>query len=643
MSSRQLQSAEGLHAVAAERARRAAAALLALQRPEGYWRADVSAGVTLEPDYILLQLWLHAPVDGRWTPPTRPLVDKAARSMLRRQLPGGGFSIFPEGPADLNATIKAYCALKLAGLAADDPCMTKAREVILAQGGIHAANSYVKLNFSFLGLFPRDCCPSVPPEMMLLPHDYIYRMSSWTRAIVIPLSIIHGRGAQRPVPDGFDLQELFLETPGEGSKKGDRRFFTWRNAFLTLDRAAKLWERHGPGGMRRKAILRAEQWILERTRYSGGLGAIYPPMLYTIMALDVLGYAPEHPDRVEAQRQFDALMIEGDDQLRFQPGLSPVRDTALASFAVGESGFANAQEDCRTGDWLLSKEVRRPGDWSVKRPKTEPSGWYAQFANEFYPNIDDTALVLLGLEHAQASNTTSLDASIKRAVQWLLAMQSKNGGWAAFDVDNSWKAVAEMPFAERNAMLDLPCPDITGRVLEALCRRGVPQEHPSIVRGVDYLIRTQEQDGSWYGRWGVDYVYGTFLALRGLQAAGVSDREAAVLRGGEWLRAVQNADGGWGESCESYSSNTFIPAPSTPSQTAWAILGLIAGGDDRSSSLQKGIEHLIRTQRADGQWEEELATGTGFPGVFYLSYDLYRNSFPLLALSSYSRRKREVA
>jgi squalene-hopene/tetraprenyl-beta-curcumene cyclase len=388
--------------------------------------------------------------------------------------------------------------------------------------------------------------------------------------------------------------------------------------------------------------------MLERTKYSDGLAAIYPSMQYVIMALDLLGYAPDHPDRVEAQRQFDSLMVESEDEVFFQPCFSPVWDTAIAGYALGEAGCAPQPALDRMADWLLTKEVRRKGDWSVKRPNVEPSGWYFEFANEFYPDIDDTAMVLLSLLHARASNGPAQEACVKRAVNWLLAMQSKDGGWAAFDVDNNWEPLSFVPFADHNAMLDPSCPDITGRVLEALCKYGLSSDHPAIAKGIDYLIRTQEQDGSWYGRWGVNYVYGTCLALRGLKAAGVSDREAYVLRAGEWIRSIQNADGGWGESCESYRTHCYAPAASTPSQTAWAVLGLMASGDRTSSSLQKGIEWLVENQTVEGIWNEDLSTGTGFPQVFYLSYHLYRNSFPLLALAGFlntgtERRNQAVA
>jgi squalene-hopene/tetraprenyl-beta-curcumene cyclase len=360
-----------------------------------------------------------------------------------------------------------------------------------------------------------------------------------------------------------------------------------------------------------------------------------------VMMLDLLGYPPDHPDRAEAQRAFLALLVEdqGNDQsgFFFQPCYSVVWDTGIVAYVLGEAQTTPAGALSRTADWLLSKEVRRKGDWSVKRPHVEPSGWYFEFANEFYPDIDDTAQVLLALAHARSRDAVRQDACVKRALDWLLAMQGKDGGWAAFDVDNDWQILNAIHFADHNAMLDPSCPDITGRVLEALAAHGFPSDHAAVRRGVDFLRRCQEMDGSWYGRWGVDYIYGTFLALRGLQASGESDREAYILRAGEWLRAIQNADGGWGESCASYDHGTFVAGPSTPSQTAWGILGLLAGGDTQSSSVRAGVEWLIDRQRPDGRWDEDYSTGTGFPRVFYLKYHLYRNSFPVLALAAYRK------
>jgi squalene-hopene/tetraprenyl-beta-curcumene cyclase len=620
---------------------RAVEAFSRIQHPDGYWWGDLTADTTLESDYILLQLWMHPPADGVWNPPSRALIGRAVESILARQLPDGGFNIYAKGPAEISATVKAYFALKVAGMSPDDPRLARARERILELGGIQNANSYVKINLSLFGLYPREFAPAVPPEVMLLGNA-IYEMSSWTRAIVIPLSIVHAANPRSPVPAGFHLNELWK--PGvKPDFRNDEGFFSWRNFFLTIDKALKMYERLAPQTLRRRAVKLAEKWMLERTRYSDGVGAIYPPMMYAIMAFDVLGYAKDHPDRVEAVEQFERLMVNDERGFFFQPCFSPVWDTAIAGFALGLTGIAPRERLSRAAGWLLSKEVRRKGDWSVKRPDTEPSGWYFEFANEFYPDIDDTAMVLLALKHAQAGDRAKQAACVQRAVNWLLAMQSKDGGWAAFDVDNNKEMLSWVPFADHNAMLDPTCPDITGRVLEALCEHGVPKTHPAVRRGAEYLLRTQEDDGSWYGRWGVDYIYGTFLALRGLRAAGVGDREAAVLRAAEWLRSVQNADGGWGESCESYQRNSFVGAESCASQTAWAVMGLIAAGDVRSESVRKGIDYLVETQRADGRWDEELTTGTGFPRVFYLTYHLYRDSFPLMALASYQRASEGAA
>jgi squalene-hopene/tetraprenyl-beta-curcumene cyclase len=378
--------------------------------------------------------------------------------------------------------------------------------------------------------------------------------------------------------------------------------------------------------------------MLERLKHSDGLGAIYPPMMYSVMALDVLGFAKDDPVRAGALDQFNRLMVDDGERFFFQPCFSPVWDTAIGAYALAQGDPQN-----RTlrpaADWLLAREVRRKGDWTVKRPSTEPSGWAFEYRNEFYPDIDDTAMVLLALSQAHGSDTAAHRACEKRALAWLLAMQSGDGGWAAFDADNNWEFLSNVPFADHNAMLDPTCPDITGRVLEALSAQGLDRNHPAVQRGVEWLVRNQQPDGSWYGRWGVAYIYGTCFALRGLAASGENDREAHVLRAGEWLRSIQNADGGWGESCASYDNGIFTAGASTPSQTAWAILGLIAGGDPNSLSVQHGIEYLLETQRSDGSWAEELATGTGFPKVFYLNYHLYKDYFPLLALSSFVKAR----
>ncbi len=644
-----LQISETLIGSSRETLQRAAQQLLNLQHPDGYWCALLTADTTLESDYILLQLWLHPPTaDGIWNPPNRDQIGRAADRILSQQLPDGGFNIYAKGPSEISACVKAYFALKLASLiypalAPVDPRLARLRDRIIDLGGIQAANSYTKVNLSLFDLYPREGTPSIPPEILLLPGKLLYQMSSWTRAIVVSLAIVHAHDPKRPVPAGFTLEELFV--PGKSTVfESDDSWLSWRKTFIQSDKILKLWEKYGHARIRQTALRKCEHWMLERMRHSQGLGAIYPPMQYSIMAMDVLGYKPDHPVRLEAIRQFDALMVDDGETLFFQPCFSPVWDTAIGGFALGEAAAAGA-DIAATGpaltkaiDWLLKREIRRKGDWSVKRPNTEPSGWAFEFENDWYPDIDDTAMVMLAFPHFKASSEAAQEATRKRAIDWLLAMQSKDGGWAAFDVDNNWEILTHVPFADHNAMLDPTCADITGRTLEALAANGLDRNHPACRKAIDYLTRTQLSDGSWYGRWGVAFIYGTCFALRGLRAMGEDDHEPHIQRANEWLRALQNPDGGWGESCASYENDLFVPAESTPTQTAWALMGLMAGGDTYSSSVRHGIEYLMRTQREDGSWDEALATGTGFPKVFYLNYHYYRLYFPLLALATFVRQ-----
>jgi squalene-hopene/tetraprenyl-beta-curcumene cyclase len=602
------------------------------QTEDGFWCGELTADTTLESDYILLQLWLHQPDGAEWNPPTRARIDKAAKSILNRQLPDGGFNIYPGGPAEVSATVKAYCALKLAGIPVDSEALRRARERVLALGGVQAANSYVKINLSLFDLYPRKYVPSVPPEFVMLPGNVLYEMSSWTRSILVPLSIAQARGGNRRAPAGFTLDELVL--PGVSLALPKRMGLSI--LFHHLDRVFKVWEKRGSERIRGAAIREAEHWILDRTRFTEGLGAIYPAMMYFIMALDALDYPADHPDLLDAIRHFESLLIETEDRFVFQPCVSPIWDTAISAFALGESGCGDDPRMTRAADWLLTKEVRRKGDWSVKRPNTEPSGWAFEFANEFYPDIDDTAMVLLALMHAKASNPAAQAAAERRAINWLLDMQSSDGGWAAFDVDNNWAMLNQVPFADHNAMLDPTCPDITGRVLECLCRRGLAG-HDAARRGVAYLLGAQEKDGSWYGRWGVDYIYGSFLAMRGLAASGAPGARGAIAAAARWLQSVQNADGGWGESCASYDRDHFVPARSAASQTAWAILGLRAAGEVDSLAARRGIRYLLDLQKPDGSWPEDTSTGSGFPCVFYLTYGMYRDYFPALALAGLER------
>jgi len=635
-----LASARSSANAAAVAARQTASMLLSRQHPDGYWVGDLTADSTLQSDYILLQMWLYpAAPDGSWNPPTMPLIRKAARAILDAQRPDGGWNIYEPGPSEINATVRAYTMLKMTGLSPDDERMRKARTLILKLGGIQECNSYTRINFSLFDLFPRKYCPTIPPEIMIIPGNWLYEMSSWTRTIIVPLSIVQALGSPMPTPGGLRIEELFHPSRRIALHRKDRI----ANLFVQADKLFKRWERQNVRKIRGHAIREAERWMMARVHHSEGLGAIYPSIMYSIMAMEVLGYERDHPDLEQALREFDNLMLEGEDSLIFQPAKSPVWDTAIAAFALGELGTSSEDALTASADWLLSKEIRRKGDWSAKRPDLTPSGWVFEFANEFYPDIDDTAMVLLTLLHAKASDPERQRRAERRAIHWMLGMQSSDGGWAAFDVDNNWQLLNEVPFADHNAMLDPTCPDITGRVLESLCRRGFDATHPAIERGIQYLLAQQEQNGSWYGRWGVNYVYGTFLALRGLAASGAPQAVEAIARGAHWLREAQNPDGGWGESCLGYSTGRFERAVSTPSQTAWAILGLIAAGAIRSNAVADGIRWLCEHQRADATWDETITTGTGFPRVFYIRYDMYRNYFPLLALATYARRIEEAS
>jgi squalene-hopene/tetraprenyl-beta-curcumene cyclase len=616
----------------------AAQTLQSKQYAEGYWVGDLTADSTLQSDYILLQMWLYpAAPDGTWDPPTMPKIRKAARAIIDAQREDGGWNIYQPGPSEINATVRAYTMLKMTGMDIEGPRMKKARDIILKLGGIQACNSYTKINYSFFDLFPRKYCPTIPAEILILPGNLLYEVSSWTRTIIVPLSVMQAIGGVKNTPNGLRIDELMHPHRKLALHRKDRI----GNLFIKADTLFKRWERQSLKKIRGRALREAEHWMLDRMQYSDGLGAIFPAMMYAIMALDALGYERDHPDLLRAIEQFDGLILEGEENLIFQPCKSPVWDTAIAAFALGELGQAEASRMTAAADWLLTKEIRRKGDWAAKRPNLTPSGWVFEFSNEYYPDIDDTAMVLLALQHAKASDPERQARAEGRAVQWLLGMQSSDGGWAAFDVDNNWEILNRIPFADHNAMLDPTCPDITGRTLESLCGRGFQFTDPAIARGIDFLLRRQELNGSWYGRWGVNYIYGTFLAIRGLAATNAPFVRNSMAHGARWLREVQNPDGGWGESCLGYDTHCFEATISTPTQTAWALLGLIAAEDIYCAAVQRGIRWLLKHQLPDGTWEESITTGTGFPQVFYIQYHLYKDYFPILALGTYAKHAKE--
>lgn len=610
--------------------------LFSQQHEQGYWCGELVADTTLESDYILLHTLLGTGNQERF--------QKCCNYILKHQNEDGGWPIYVDGPSNISASVKAYFALKLTGYKADHPALAKARAKILEMGGVTEVNTFTKIYLCFLGQYDYDAVPAVPPEIVLFPNWFwfnIYEISSWSRAILVPLSICYAKKPLKKIPNDMGVEELFVGGRDKSRMHlhWSKKLISWRNFFLVLDRTVHWFERVHIRPLRWLALKRAEKWMLERFEMSDGLGAIYPSMMNAIIALRCLGYSLDDPQVIRAMDEFEKLGIEEDDTFRMQPCLSPVWDAAYALFALGEAGVpANDPRMVKCADWLLQKQVRNGGDWQVKNPQGKPAGWYFEFNNEFYPDVDDSAMVCLSLSRVEHPNGRYQRESVQRAIEWILSMQCKGGGWASFDKDNDRMVFQYIPFADHNAMLDPPTVDITGRILEMLATYGYGKNDKRVKRAIKFIRREQEPDGSWFGRWGVNYIYGTMLVLRGLEAIGVDPHEPYIQQAAEWLRMVQNADGGWGETCESYDDPTQRGVgPSTPSQTAWAIMGLLAANDTRSDSVARGIAYLLRSQRKDGSWEEPATTGTGFPRVFYLVYTLYRQYFPLIALTTYAK------
>lgn len=618
--------------------------LLGLQKPDGYWIGELIVDSTLCSDYLLYMHWR-----GKVDP---ALQEKCVRHIRRRQLPDGGWNIYHGGPSEINASVKAYFALKLAGDSQQAPWMQEARANILRLGGIPHCNTYTKLYLALMGQFPWKYLPIIPAELVLLPdwlYFNIYQMSSWSRAMLVPLAVMNHFKPTRQLPEEKQLHELYpcgLEG-ADFSLRRSERFWTWRNFFLRCDEALKWLDSLPWRPFRARALRRAEAWMLERMGPgSDGLAAIFPAMLNALVALQVLGYPEDHPVFVKARRDFEELFVdEDDDDFRIQPCFSPVWDTAVTSIALAESGLpADHPALRRASSWLYSKEVRVRGDWVKQNPYPEASGWAFEFNNEFYPDTDDTAMVLMALRLISPENPASANAAFRRALGWQMSFQCRDGGWAAFDRDVMKGWLEDVPFADHNAILDPTCSDLTARTLELVGYLGRPPEwERAIARALAHLRRTQEDDGSWYGRWGVNYLYGTWQVLRGLRAIGHDMGEDWIRRGRDWLASCQNEDGGWGESCASYDDpNLKGKGPSTASQTAWALMGLVAAGDLDSPHVQGGLQYLLDTQNPDGSWTEDEITGTGFPRVFYLKYDMYRNNFPLMALAAYLNARRGI-
>jgi squalene-hopene/tetraprenyl-beta-curcumene cyclase len=609
--------------------------LLSIQQQDGHWVGELEGDTILESEYALLLYFMGDPDPDR--------LRKLTNYVRKHQRPEGGWAVYPGGPAEVSASVKAYLVLKLSGLSTDHPEMVKAREAILAGGGITRCNSFTKIYLSIFGLYDWDGTPVVPPELILLPRWFylnLYELSSWSRTIIIPLAIVSAFRPQRRLP--VDLDELFI-----GGRHGyhlrlawDKTPFTWRNFFLGIDRCLHFFEEARLLPWRKRALKACEKWMVTHFQKTGGLGAIFPPMVNALMAMHCLGYPDDHPEALGQWREIENLLIEEGDTLRVQPCVSPVWDTALSSVALSAAGLAPDDPALvQGGQWLLERRIRDKGDWAIKRPDAPPVAWYFEYANEFYPDVDDTAAVLMALDGTRLPNDEEKRSICGQAIEWVFQMQGKDAGWASFDVDNERMIFTEIPFADHNAMLDPSTADITARVLEMLARYGYDRHEPRIQKAIAFIKKEQEHDGAWFGRWGVNYIYGTWQVLKGLSCIGEDMSQPYLQKAAQWLRSVQNEDGGWGETCATYDDPSLRgQGPSTASQTAWALMGLMATDDITSESVQRGLDYLLRTQHEDGSWDEPWFTGTGFPKVFYLKYHLYCKYFPVFALGMYARQ-----
>jgi squalene-hopene/tetraprenyl-beta-curcumene cyclase len=606
-------------------------ALIARQAAEGYWLFELEADCTIPAEYIMMMHFLDE-IDAA-------LEARLCRYLRAAQAEHGGWPLYHGGDFNISCSIKSYYALKLAGDDPDAPHMARARAAILERGGAAAANVFTRIALALFGQLPWRGVPYIPVEIMLLPRWFPFHLDKvayWSRTVMVPLFILCTRKPVAKNPRNVHIRELFT-TPPEQERDYFRRSGFVAKAFLAADRLGRLFDPLIPARMRERATRLAENWMLERLNGEDGLGAIFPAMVNALEVMVILGYPEDDPRRVTAKRALQKLLVEGPSNAYCQPCVSPIWDTALASLAMQESGDADACDaSMRALDWLLTRQLLdEPGDWRVNRPGLAGGGWAFQFANSYYPDLDDTAVVVWAMHQARDSGRYA--ESIRRALDWLVGMQSKNGGFAAFDADNTSYYLNKIPFADHGALLDPPTSDVTARVVTVLARVGRPQDKHALEQAIAYLRREQEADGSWFGRWGTNYIYGTWSVLTALAQARISPDDPAVRRAVQWLKHKQNADGGWGESNDTYLQATGEAGnfPSTAFQTAWALLGLFAAGGIHSDAARRGVEFLMRTQQTDGSWSDPSFTAPGFPRVFYLKYHGYSAYFPLWALAAY--------
>ncbi len=604
--------------------RRARDRLLSLQAAEGFWKAELETNVTMDAEDLLMREFLGIRSDEETA--------LAANWVRRQQRDDGSFANHFGGPADLSTTIEAYAALRLAGDPADAAHMKRAREVVLGLGGIEASRVFTRIWLALFGEWSWDDLPALPPELILLPAWFplnVYDFACWARQTIVPLTIVAAQRPSRPLP--FSLAELRAGVPRERPPLS-----RWGRRFEALDRALMRYERHPLRPLRRLALRVASEWILRRQEADGSWGGIQPPWVYSILALHLQGYPLDHPALARALAGLERFTIVEGDLRRLEACQSPVWDTALAMIALRDAGVAPGSDALARGArWLVREEIRTPGDWAVRRPELVPSGWAFEFDNDHYPDVDDTALVIPALRAAHSGDAGAQEQAIQRALAWTAGMQCRDGGFAAFDADNTRELCRELPFCDFGEVIDPPSADVTAHVLETLAAEGRARE-PGARRALDWLLRAQEPGGSWFGRWGANHVYGTGAAVPALVGAGLAREHPAIRRAVEWLGQVQNGDGGFGEDLDSYRPGGLAGVgASTPSQTAWALLALLAAGE-RGRVVERAVAWLVAAQRSDGDWDEPQFTGTGFPGDFYIRYHLYRLSFPLMALGRFA-------
>jgi squalene-hopene/tetraprenyl-beta-curcumene cyclase len=628
---------------------RAANALLVRQHADGHWLFELEADATIPAEYVLLRHYLGEPVDAE-------LEAKIAVYLRRIQGAHGGWPLFADGDLDVSATVKAYFALKMIGDPVDADHMRRAREAVRGRGGAARANVFTRIMLALFGFVPWRAVPAMPVEITLLPRWFPFhldKISYWSRTVIVPLLVLMAKKPVARNAKGVRIDELFLEPPNTlgPAPKAPQQKASWFWSFHVLDNVLRAAEPFFPKRTRRRAIDRAVAWVTERLNGEDGLGAIFPAMANSVMMFDALGISETDPRRAIARKSVDKLLVVHEHEAYCQPCVSPIWDTGLVCHTLLEVGGGFAGAPVRKGlDWLKPQQVLDVrGDWMARRPDLRPGGWAFQYANPHYPDVDDTAVVAMAMD--RAAGRQDFADSIARAQEWILGMQSENGAWGAFDADNEYHYLNNIPFADHGALLDPPTEDVTARCVSMLAQFGrhiLPREageDDPVTRGVDYLRRTQAADGSWYGRWGMNYIYGTWSVLCALHAAGIRDGDPAVRKAVDWLVAIENDDGGWGEDGSSYKLDYkgYERAPSTASQTAWAVLGLMAAGEVDHAAVARGIAYLTAHQGEDGFWNEERYTATGFPRVFYLRYHGYAKFFPLWALARYRNLTRSNA